>query len=162
MDNLDEDEILANDELKRQGWKGKKVEEVLNSGNNFKIKNLEEGDKLYGFNTKGREKNIKSSAYWLDEDGFKRVQSKYYKNGQWDKEGVKNQLALPCFNRASDISTVELTQNTTVIESQVGKARELIQYTDKSGYTTGVLGKIMGGGGTQMTANPSVLAKITG
>ncbi len=160
LDNLAEDEIKAHDELKRQGWDNKKIKQIIKSGDGFETKALEEGDKLYGFNTKGREKNIKTSAYWLDENGFQDVQSRYFKNGQWDKEGVKNYLALPCFNRASDISTVQVTQKTTVIQSQVGKARELVQYTDKSGYSTGMLGKIMGGGGSQITANPSMLTKI--
>ena len=40
------------------------------------------------------------------------------------------------------------------------KAREILQYTDASGYTTGPLGKIMGGGGKQITVNPAHVTKI--
>lgn len=137
-----------------------KIEQVLKSGDHFTTKELNPGDKLHAFGTAGREKNIQNSAYWLDDAGFKEVQAKYYNNGHWDKEGVKNHLALPCFNRATDISTVQVTQRTTVVESKIVKAREVVQYTDTRGYTTGMIGKIMGGGGTQITANPAVLATL--
>ncbi len=160
MDNLAEDEKTAVRALKKQGWDGKKIKQIVNSGNNFTTKQLQPGDKLYGFGTQGRQKNIKNSAYWLDEGGFKNVQAKFYKKVQWDKEGVKNYLALPCYNRASDITSVEVTETTTVVQSRIVKARELVQYTDKSGYTTGMLGKIMPGGGTQITANPAILSKL--
>ena len=160
MDNLSAEDAMTAQAIRSQGWKGRKVEQVLKSGNNFTPKPLQPGDKLYGFGTEGRAKNIKGSAYWLDESGFKEVQAKYFRNGQWDKEGVKNHLALPCFNRATNITTVQVTQPTTAVESTVGKVRELIQYTDTSGYTTGMMGKIMGGGSKQITADPSVLAKL--
>jgi len=160
MEDLAEDEKIAKNVLLDQDWDGDKIEQVLNSGDNFTTKTLKPGDKLYGFDTAGREKNIQNSAYWLDEAGYQDVKARYYKNGVWDKEGVKNSLALPCFNRASDITTVEVTETTTVIQSNIGKARELVQYTDKSGYSTGMLGKIMPGGGKQITANTAVLAKL--
>lgn len=160
MGNLSAEDKYAAKALERQGWKDKEITKVLNSGDNFTAKELQPGDKLHAFGTEGREKNIQTSAYWLDDAGFKDVQSKYYRDGQWDKEGVKNYLALPCFNRATDISTVQVTQHTTVVESRIVKARELIQYTEGSGYTTGMIGKIMPGGGKQITANPAVLANI--
>ena len=40
------------------------------------------------------------------------------------------------------------------------KAREILQYTDASGYTTGPLGKIMGGKGQQITVNPAHVTKV--
>lgn len=33
-------------------------------------------------------------------------------------------------------------------------------YTDASGYTTGPLGKIMGGGGSRITVNPAHVTKV--
>jgi len=159
MTELAEDEKVAARALKNQGWDRDKIEQVLSSGDDFTTKELKLGDSLYGFDTQGREKNIQNSAYWLDEAGYQDVKANYYKNGICDKEGVKNHLALPCYNRASDISKVEVTETTTVVQSRIGKARELIQYTDKSGYTTGMLGKIMPGGGTQITAKTAVLVK---
>lgn len=110
------------------------------------------------------EKNIKTSAYWLDESGYhyQEVQKTFFKDGVLNKDGVKNHLALPCFNRANSLHIVELTEKSTVVESTIGKASELIQYVDNSGYNTGLLGKIMPGGGTQITADPKNLIKFTG
>lgn len=160
MDNLSEKDIKAFDQMKQQGWNDKKAAEVLSSGNNFRTKELKAGDKLYGFDTQGRSKDISTSAYWTDEAGFNSIKQQHYKDGVWDKEGVKNTLALPCYNRADSISMVEVTENTTAVQSTVGKASELIQYSDGSGYNTGMLGKIMPGGGTQATVDPSVLTLI--
>ncbi len=162
LDNLSESEQLAAAELRKQGWDNYKIEEILNSGDGFNIKSLEPGDKLYGFTTEGFGKDINSSAYWLDEAGFKDVQSKYFKDGVWDKEGAKGYLALPCYNRANAIDMAEVTQSTSVVEAKIAKATELIQYTNDSGYSTGLLGKIMGGGGTQVTLNPSTIKSLPG
>jgi len=127
-----------------------------------KTKQLKPGDKLYGFNTAGRGKDIDKSAYWLDEAGYNDIKAKHYKNGVWDKEGVKNSLALPCFNRANAIDVAEVTQPTTAVSSKVGKATELLKYEGKNGYTTGTLGKIMPGGGQQVTVNTKVIRSIPG
>ena len=67
-------------------------------------------------------------------------------------------MALPCFNRANTLNVVEVTQDHTVVESTIGKATELIQYFDGTGYSTGLMGKIMLGGGTQIAPNPNFLA----
>ncbi len=83
----------------------------------------------------------------MDKDGFTDVEKRFFKQGHWDKEGVKDYLALPCFNRANAMMTVELTENQTAVKSTIGKATELLKYTGENGYTTGTLGKIMGGGG---------------
>ena len=160
MESLSREDAIARKALKGQGWDAKKTEQVLNSGDRFAAKELKPGDKLRSFDTNGKEKDLQKSAYWMDEAEFKNVESKFFKNGQWDKEGVKNHLALPCFNRATDVTTVQVTQPTTGLTSTVGKARELVKYTDSSGYTTGMIGKIMGGGGKQITVNPAHVTKV--
>ena len=161
--NLSADETIAVKALEEQGWTPKKIKEVLSSGDNFKTKDLQPGDKLYGFNTAGHGKDIQSSAYWLDEVGYQDVKSKYFKEGVWDKEGVKNYLALPCYNKANAIDMAEVTQPTTVVEATIGKATELIQYIDNgSGYSTELMGKIMGGGGAQVTVAPAALKLLPG
>jgi len=162
MDDLSEDEKVAVKALERQGWKQGKIEEILSSGDEFTAQELKSGVKLYGFTSKGRGKDISKSAYWLDETSYKNVKSKFYKNGHWDKEGVKNYLALPCYNLANDVNRVQVTQSTTSVSAKIGKATELIKYTDKNGYTTGTLGKIMGGGGHQVTVSPSSLKQLSG
>ncbi|MCG6202891.1 hypothetical protein, partial [Psychromonas antarctica] len=157
MKNLSEADGNTFSALKDLGWKDDKIEEILSSGKDFRTKELQAGDKLYGLTTKGRPKNIETSAYWLDEEGLAAVKKDFYKDGIWDKDGIKNSLALPCFNRANAMDVVEITEPTSVVESTLGKASELIQYTADDGYSTGLIGKIMPGGGTQITPNPKVL-----
>jgi len=78
------------------------------------------GDKIYGFNTAGRARELDNSAYLLDEAGMEEVKSKCFKQGHWDKEGVKGYLAFPCFNAASQIDVMEVTKSTTGIRSTIG------------------------------------------
>ena len=84
----------------------------------------------------------------------------------WDKKGVKGYLALPCFNRANEMISVELTEDQTedqtVVKSTIGKATELLRYDGAEGDTTGTLGKIMGGGGTQISPNARKLTLLSG
>lgn len=162
LNNLSPDEKVAAKALEEQGWKNHKIEEVLGSGDSFTTKELNRGDKLYGFNSVGRGKDVNTSAYWLDETGYQDVKSKYCKDRVWDKEGVKGYLALPCYNRADAIDVAELTQATTAVESKIGRATELIQYGNKNGSSTELMGKIMGGGGNQVTVNPSVVKALPG
>ncbi|MBL1278497.1 MAG: hypothetical protein COB30_020675 [Ectothiorhodospiraceae bacterium] len=157
MRNLSLEDKTARKALKGQGWSKKKVKQVLKSGDNFTETPYQAGDKLYGFNTAGRARNLDNSAYLLDEAGMKEVKEKYFTQGHWDKEGVKDYLALPCFNSASTIDAIEVTKPTTGIQSTIGKATELLRYDGADGYTTGTLGKIMGGGGRQATLDPSAL-----
>jgi hypothetical protein len=162
LDNLSPNEKAAAKALEKQGWKDNKIEEILSSGDNFTTKELKQGDKLYGFSSAGRGKDIKTSAYWLDEAGYQDVKSKYCTDGVWDKEGVKGYLALPCYNRADAIDVAEVTQTTTAVESKIGRATELVQYGNKSGSNTGLIGKIMGGGGNQVTVDPSAVKALPG
>jgi len=143
--------------LKAQNWKEKKVKQVLKSGDSFTETPFNPGDKLYGFNTTGRVRSLDNSAYLLDEAGMDDVKSKYFKQGHWDKEGVKDYLALPCFNQASTIDVMTVTKPTTGIQSTIGKATERLRYDGADGYTTGTMGKIMGGGGRQITLDTSAL-----
>lgn len=160
---LSPSEEIAKEGLIDQGaWKDAKIKQILESGGDFKIKELKTGDKVYGFNTAGKGKDLNTSAYWLDESGYQDVKKKFYREGAWDKEGVKNYLALPCFNRANAIDTAEITKSTTAVQSKIGKASEIIQYKGDNGYSTGILGKIMPGGGQQVTVDPKVLELVSG
>ncbi|WP_432454836.1 hypothetical protein ACRRS0_05120 [Agarivorans sp. QJM3NY_29] len=159
LDNLSDADANAANLLEKQGWPEDKIEEVLSSGDNFRIKEIRAGDKLYGFNTKGFEKDLKTSAYWMDEAGLQQMKSKHYDGTNWDHEGVKNSMALPCFNRANTIEEVMVTKDQSIVESAIGKATELIQYSEANKYDTGLLGKIMPGGGTQIAADPTTLIK---
>ena len=57
-----------------------------------------------GFVTGGRDiSTLDNKAYWLDKDGLADVETEFFRQGHWDREGVKGYLALPCFNRANDM-----------------------------------------------------------
>ena len=161
MENLSESEKTAARQLRRQGRDEKKVKEVLSSGDNFRTKELHPGDKLYGFDYEANEYPTKNPAspYWLDEAGYKDVKAKFYKDGSWDREGLKNYLALPCSNRADVIDTATVEKPHTVVESDIGKATEEIGYT-REDHSTGMMAKIMSGGGTQMAPNPNALSEV--
>jgi len=162
MRNLSPEDEIVSEALDEQGWNEDKIEQVLKSGDNFTETPHEVGEKLYGFNTAGRARSLDNSAYLLDEAGMNDVKEKYFKQGHWDKEGVKAYLALPCFNQASTIDVMEVTKPTTGIQSTIGKATELLRYDGADGYTTGTIGKIMGGGGAQVTLDTSVLKLLSG
>ncbi|GAB3528839.1 hypothetical protein [Photobacterium alginatilyticum] len=71
MDNLSLSDSAAREALETQDWKGNKVEEILSSGeDSFRVDRIQAGEKLYGFTTKGFNKEIPTSAYWADEAGF--------------------------------------------------------------------------------------------
>ncbi len=77
-----------------------------------------------------------------------------------DRERVKNYLALPCFNRANTIDVMEVTEETSGLKSTIGSATELLRYDGANGYNTGTYGKIMKGGGTQITLDASKIKLI--
>jgi len=162
MRNLSPKDKVVKKTLKDQGWKDFKVEQILKSGDNFTETPYQVGAKIYGFNTAGRARNLDNSAYLLDESGMAYVKKEYFKQGHWDKEGIKSYLALPCFNAASQIDVMEVIEPTTGIQSTIGKASELLRYDGVDGYTTGTIGKIMGGGGTQITLGTSTLKLLPG
>ncbi len=162
MRNLSPEDKVVSEALKAQGWNEDKVEQILKSGNNFTETSYKEKAKMYGFNTAGHARNLDNSAYLLDETGMAYVKKEYFKRDHWDKEGIKNYLALPCFNAASQIDVMEVTKPTAGIQSTIGKASELLRYDGTDGYTTGTIGKIMGGGGTQITLDTSALKVLPG
>jgi len=163
MRNLSPEDKVVREALKEQGWKEYKVEEILTSGDQFSLEKMDKGDKLYGFVTGGRDiSTLDNKAYWLDEKSLADVETEFFRQGYWDKEGVKGYLALPCFNRANDMITVELTEDQTVVKSTIGKATELLRYDGADGYTTGILNKTMNGGGTQISPNARRLTLLSG
>ena len=163
MQHLSLEDDAAAEALEAQDWNEDKIEEILTSGDQFSLENMDKGDKLYGFVTGGRDiSTLDNKAYWLDEKSLADVETEFFRQGYWDKEGVKGYLALPCFNRANDMITVELTEDQTVVKSTIGKATELLRYDGADGYTTGILNKTMNGGGTQISPNARRLTLLSG
>jgi len=161
MDNLSKTDETAKEALLDQGKKDSQIKQLLSSGDDFTTKNLKSGDKLYGFDSSVNKYGAKNqkSMYWLDEAGYQDIKSRYYKNGVWNKEGVKNHLALPCMNRADVIDVSKVTESHNAVESTVGIAREQVAYT-KDNYSTGMMGKIMPGGGKQITPDSTNIGPV--
>ena len=161
MNALSANEIAAIKVLERQGRNERDIKQLLSSGYDFEIIELQPGDKLYGFDSLSHaEGKQQSSMYWTDETGYQNVKTRFCNNGAWDKEGIKNYLALPCYNRADAIDTAEVTQPQFAIRSQIGLATEQIGYSN-SDYTTGMMGKIMPGGGSQITPRAQCLSPVS-
>jgi hypothetical protein len=161
LNTLSVQEEIVKEALIEQGRNKRDIQQLLSSGDNFEIIELQPGTKLYGFDSLSHgEGKPQSSMYWTDETGYQDVKTRFYKNGDWDKEGVKNYLALPCYNRADTIDTAEVTQKQFAIRSTIGLATEQIAYTN-SDYTTGMMGKIMPGGGSQITPNAQHLSSVS-
>lgn len=147
-------------QLKHQGRTREDMEQLLSSGENFEIVELQAGDQLYGFDSLSHaEGKPQNSMYWTNEEGYQDVKTRFYKNEEWDKDGIKNYLALPCYNRADTIDAAEVTKPQFAIRSKIGLATEQIAYTN-SDYTTGMMGKIMPGGGLQLTPNAQCLSSV--
>ena len=158
MKNLSAADQRTAANLKAQGWDPDKVEEVLESGTKARVDSLQPGDRVYGFNSHGRHRDLGNSAYLLDEAGFRDVQERFHRDGHWDREGVKNYLALPCYNQAGQIDVLEVIQPTDAVKADIGPATELLQYYDPdSSYATDLMRKTMPGGGTQVTIDQSAL-----
>ena len=159
LDNLSPEDAKIKKAMERQGRDDpEEIKQLLSSGTGkgASVNDIKKGDKLYGFSTKGYGKDA-DSMYWMDEKALRDVESKYYKDGAWDREGVKGYLALPCYNSANDIVTATAKTDGSVIQTTIGKATEQLTYITKGGDSLGTVGKIMGGGGTQITPPPGLL-----
>lgn len=141
----------ATDILTEQGREKDRGLEVLNSGRDFQPVELKEGDPLYGFISEGGTKSA-YSPYWLDQNGFNDAQSKFYDSGSgtWDRQGLKDYLALPCANQANNIVSTNVTADHTGLASTVNTATENITYVTSDGTAIPGYG-IMPGGGAQTT-----------
>jgi hypothetical protein len=84
------------------------------------------------------------------ERGFDDVQSKFQRDGMWDRQGIKNYLALPCFNRADGVVQVTVTRDCLGVQSTMGPATENVSYITADG-TVVPAALSMPGGGQQLS-----------
>jgi hypothetical protein len=133
--------------LKGMG-RASKAEQIMNSGTDFKATPLKEGDPLYAFGSSDHPQDP-NTPYWLDQDGFNDVQGKFYKDGEWDRAGVKDYLALPCYNRADAIVQGQVTVPQTALESTIAPATENTSYIEGGEILQQT--PSMAGGGSQIT-----------
>lgn len=156
----DEDKRIAIT-MRLTGRSTDEIKTLLSSTNGkaMNLKKLKDGDSLFGFQTKGFKKDA-DNMFWVDKDGLKELKKAHFKNGKWDRAGVKNTLALPCFNQANSIveATVKKGKGGEVIETTLGTASEKLGY---KGVTSSIRvrseNKLMTGGGKQITPPKDML-----
>lgn len=95
IDNLAPSDEAAANILKRGGYSRDRVDEILNSGHDFAPRQFTKGETMYGFDSSDYLGKDASSPYWMDEPGFRDVESRFKQGDTWDRQGVKNYLALP-------------------------------------------------------------------
>jgi hypothetical protein len=159
---LDPEALSPSDEsawkvLKKQGYSDGKRKEILNSGENFRLRLFKEGEPMYAFDSADFSGKAADSPYWMDRETFESMQLQF-KNGElWNRQGVKDHLALPCFNKADGIVQGQVTETHVGVESTVGKATENVTYQAKDG-TVVPRAKSMPGGGKQVTPGAGKVA----
>jgi hypothetical protein len=150
MANLSPADKMAAETLKNQGRNPLSIKQVLDSGRDFKLREFQKDQKLYGFDSTGGPGKSPYSPYWLDEKSFREMELKHKKDGAWDRQGVKNELALPCANRADGIVEAKVLEDHVGVESTVGPATENVTYRAADG-TVIERSLSLPGGGTQLS-----------
>lgn len=166
MANLSASDGKIAAKLRAAGYSPDKVEEVLNSGRDFRFADARKGDEMYGFSSKDYPKDA-SSPYWLDKETFTALKDGYYdpKTGKWDSSGIKRQLALPCYNRADAVYQGQLTSDQSIVVSTINPATETVTYVGHDGIELTKFSRAMTGGGAQFTpakGSVSNIGELTG
>jgi len=118
------------------------------------------GERLYSFGSSTyKPKDKHASPYWLDEESFLEVKRRFYRDGVWDRQGVKDYLALPCKNRADALDMVEVVEEHTLVKSTIVGAREKVTYYGANGKRVRIEHE-MPGGGTQVFPAPRKLGEV--
>jgi uncharacterized Zn-binding protein involved in type VI secretion len=149
--------------MKNQDRRTKEINQVLSSAepDSLQLQDLEEGEKLRAFTSAGRGKEI-DSAYWLRETDYRQLQKDFHNaaTGDWDREGIKQTCALPCFNRANAVVETTVTKKHTAVISHTSGAKEIVAYS-RPDKDTGYFLKTMKGGGQQLTPDGKNLSGAT-
>ncbi|RYY13388.1 MAG: hypothetical protein EON55_10440 [Alphaproteobacteria bacterium] len=135
--------------------------QVLDSGDGFRGVNGKTGDDMYGFSSKGFDKKA-DSPYWMDEPTYRDMQSRYQdpSTAKWDSPGIKNELALPCYNRADAVYRGQLSQDQTMVASTINPATESVTYIGHDGVELTKFERTMSGGGTQIAPKNGSVGNI--
>ena len=149
MNNLSAANQATADQLEANGYNAKMQKQIIDSGQNFTTQPGAAGDNMYGFSSSDpKYAKTADSAYWLDEPTYQNMQAKYQDptTGEWDSAGVKNELALPCYNQADTVYQGQLTSDQTLVKSDIGSADEQVTYTNPDGSTSNFRRPLAGGG----------------
>jgi hypothetical protein len=123
---------------------------ILNSGQDFTPKQFTKGETMYGFDSADYLGKDANSPFWMDEAGYKDVASKFKQGELWDRQGVKNYLALPCFNKADGLVQGVVSEDHVGVKSTLGQATENVTYQAADG-TVVPRALSLPGGGQQVT-----------
>lgn len=146
MRRLSESDQQAAKILEGAGYSRPKIQQVLNSGREFAPRQLKQGEPMYAFDSADYVGKDGDSPFWLDQSGFDDVRAKFERDGVWDRQGVKDYLALPCFNKADGIVQGTVARDCVGIESTVGPATENVSYTALDGTVVPGAPSLPGGG----------------
>ena len=147
--------------MEGNGWtQDDRLGDMLSSGTGFTVREAHKGERLYSFGSSTyKPKDKFSSPYWLDEESFLEVKRRFYRDGVWDRQGVKDYLALPCKNRADALDMVEVAEEHTLVKSTIVGATEEVTYIAADGSKT-VISHSMNGGGTQVFPDRRKLGEV--
>ena len=109
---------------------------------------------MYKFSSSGRdEASAPDSPYYTDQAGFDNLKADHYDDATdtWDGKGVKNDIALPCYNSADTVWRGTLNSDQTLLTSTTNPATETVTMTNADGSVAGVFQRSMQGGGAQVT-----------
>jgi len=154
MDDLSPADAAAARAMERGGWSADTRKQVLDSGRDFDVPQARQGDPMYKFSSAGRDESTSPpSAYYTDEAGYRALAAKHQDpvTGQWNGRGVKNDLALPCYNTADAVWRGHLTTDQPLPRSTINPASETVTHLNPDGSVASVFQREMAGGGTQFT-----------
>lgn len=154
MDNLSPQDSTAADAMERGDWDPKMKEQVLNSGDDFGVRPGAKDEPMYKFSSAGRdEAGAPDSAYYTDQAGYSKLEADHYDpdTDTWNGKGVKNDIALPCYNSADAVWKGTLNSDQLLVTSTTNPASETVSVMDADGSTISKYQRIMPGGGAQVT-----------
>ena len=140
-------------------WDDDKIDQILNSGSKFGTNDYSAGDNIYKIQNLGYNPDT-PSPYILDQNGMNQLINQGYVDENLNvtnAAGVKQYLALPCYNMAQTIFQGQVTAPTTGVTSQINSASELFNLDNGAGgVDEGKL--LMTGGGSQVSLPPSAVS----
>ncbi|QYE34723.1 PAAR domain-containing protein [Polymorphobacter sp. PAMC 29334] len=154
MDNLSPKDAAAAKAMSQGGWDDGMQKQVLNSGDGFGVKAGQQGDPVYKFSSAGRdEAGAPPSAYYADQEGFDQLKAAHYDEAtdSWNGKGVKNDIALPCYNAADAVWRGTLNSDQPLVTSTTNPASETVHQLNPDGSVAKVFTREMTGGGGQVT-----------
>ena len=160
------DQVAAN-RLCSFGYPERKQYEIISSGYEYRGKWLGK-ERLYRFSTydyeiarqKSADRSSAISVYWLTKSDFKNIKRGCCSSGKWDREEVKQRLALPCINRADCVIEAVVRVPHYAEYARIASTHEELIYSIDDGECYDYKSKPLEGGGYQTIPDPAKLSII--